>query len=180
MWRKWNDGIDGPEAEVDWRHLGFGGFVWSARRVVSPCRSRLPAATRSADRGFCPRFKFAGTPAATFHSGDLMHQYLYNKQRWKRRRKLQLTLEPLCAYCLKDGQVVPATVADHIVPHHGDEQAFFFGALQSLCDGCHSSVKAIEERRGFATTIGVDGFPTDPRHPFLRSQVSASGAGGTK
>ena len=89
----------------------------------------------------------------------------YHTQRWRRRAALQLKLEPLCAICLQNGQVVPATDADHIVPHKGDERAFWFGELQSLCGSCHQSVKQKEEKRGYRSDIGVDGWPTDPRHP---------------
>ena len=41
----------------------------------------------------------------------------YHTQRWRRRAALQLKLHPLCAICLQNGQIVPATDADHIVPH---------------------------------------------------------------
>src|SRR5215469_16958370 len=71
----------------------------------------------------------------------------YHTQRWRRRAALQLKLEPLCAICLQNGQVVPATDADHIVPHKGNEWAFWYGELQSLCGLCHRSVKQKEERR---------------------------------
>jgi len=43
----------------------------------------------------------------------------YHTQRWRRRAALQLKLNPLCAICLQTGQVVPATEADHVVPHKG-------------------------------------------------------------
>jgi HNH endonuclease len=62
-------------------------------------------------------------------------------QRWRRRAALQLKLQPICAICLQNGQVVPATDADHIVPHKGNEWAFWYGELQSLCGLCHRSVK---------------------------------------
>ena len=89
----------------------------------------------------------------------------YHTQRWRRRAALQLKLEPLCAICLQNGQVVPATDADHIVQHKGDERAFWYGELQSLCASCHRSVKQKEEKRGYRSDIGIDGWPTDPRHP---------------
>jgi len=41
----------------------------------------------------------------------------YHTQRWRRRAALQLKRYPLCAICLQAGQIVPATDADHIVPH---------------------------------------------------------------
>ena len=94
----------------------------------------------------------------------------YHTQRWRRRAALQLKLEPLCAICLENGQVVPATDADHVVPHKGNEWAFWFGELQSLCGLCHRSVKQKEERRGYRTDIGINGWPTDPRHPANKGQ----------
>jgi hypothetical protein len=96
-----------------------------------------------------------------------VHAKWYNTQRWKRRRKLQLTQYPLCARCLRDeGIPVPATIADHVEPVRGDERRMWFGALQSLCDRCHSSIKAMEEGRAKPRPrIGLDGWPipdTDP------------------
>ena len=76
--------------------------------------------------------------------------------------------------CLKDGSINAATIADHIEPHKGDQQKFFFGELQSLCKLHHGSAKKREEARGYSSQIGADGCPVDPRHPggyeiFLRS-----------
>lgn len=70
--------------------------------------------------------------------------------------------------CLDKGLVVAATVADHIEPHHGDEVKFWFGALQSLCASHHSGAKAEQERKGYSTEIGVDGWPVDRHHPANR------------
>ena len=67
--------------------------------------------------------------------------------------------------CLKEGKVVPATVADHVVPHHGDVNLFWLGELQSLCAPHHSSSKRVEEIRGYSRQIGADGWPVDPEHP---------------
>lgn len=63
---------------------------------------------------------------------------------WQKRREAQLSAEPMCAYCARQGFVTPATVADHITPHRGDAK-LFAGPLQSLCAACHSSAKAKEE-----------------------------------
>jgi len=80
-------------------------------------------------------------------------------------RKRQLREHPLCALCLKEGVVVAATVADHVVPHQGDYQLFWHGELQSLCVQHHNNSKRFEELKGFKKEIGVDGWPLDPRHP---------------
>jgi 5-methylcytosine-specific restriction protein A len=93
----------------------------------------------------------------------------YGTERWRRRSILQLREHPLCAMCLKRGRVTPAKVADHIVPHNGDRNAFLIGALQSLCKSCHDSDKRIVEIRGYSPEIGPDGWPTDPSHPAYRA-----------
>jgi hypothetical protein len=67
---------------------------------------------------------------------------------------------------LQQGRSVLATVADHVVPHRGDEALFFEGDLQSLCKDCHDSVKQRDENRGYSTACGVDGWPLDPNHPM--------------
>jgi hypothetical protein len=55
----------------------------------------------------------------------------YSLQRWRKRAKHQLRIEPLCRQCLAAGRTTPATIADHVVPHRGDWNAFRLGALQS-------------------------------------------------
>jgi 5-methylcytosine-specific restriction enzyme A len=89
----------------------------------------------------------------------------YDQYRWTKRSRQQLREHPLCKKCLDRGWVAPAEVADHVVPHKGDYQSFWFGDLQSLCRNCHESVKKQEEGRGYSTEIGIDGWPTDPAHP---------------
>ena len=100
----------------------------------------------------------------------------YGRQRWRIRARRQLREHPLCNKCLQRGHVVPATVADHVTPHRGDQQAFWFGQLQSLCAPCHSRFKQIEEVHGYSTDIDADGWPIDPRHPANAGRP-AGGAG---
>lgn len=71
----------------------------------------------------------------------------YNSKAWRQRRAMQLACEPLCAMHLEAGEVVEATVADHIEPHREDWERFWHGPLQSLCAGCHSGAKQREEAR---------------------------------
>jgi 5-methylcytosine-specific restriction protein A len=74
------------------------------------------------------------------------HSKLYNNRRWHLRRKQQLQAHPLCVMCADAGRVTAATVADHITPHDGDLDLFWYGALQSLCDPCHNSLKQRVEK----------------------------------
>jgi 5-methylcytosine-specific restriction protein A len=90
---------------------------------------------------------------------------LYGTQRWRRKAARQLLLEPLCRTCQAKGRVTAASVADHIVPHRGDVEAFWSNELQSLCKWCHDVVKQREEARGHSDALDGDGWPVDPRHP---------------
>jgi len=78
----------------------------------------------------------------------------YRWARWKRRRLDQLTREPLCCYCEREGRTTLAEVADHIKPHREDYDRFWFGALQSLCWSCHSGTKQREEARAEQPDVG--------------------------
>jgi 5-methylcytosine-specific restriction protein A len=63
--------------------------------------------------------------------------------------------------------VTAATIADHVVAHGGDWNAFRFGKLQSLCKRCHDN-KALPGWRGCDDAVGADGLMIDPRHPLNR------------
>lgn len=76
--------------------------------------------------------------------------------------------------CLARGTATPATVADHLVPHHGDWNAFLLGPLQSLCWSCHSGAKQATEKRGYHSEIDANGWPTDPNHPANRVSQGAT------
>lgn len=83
---------------------------------------------------------------------------LYNTYRWQRKREAQLNQDPICCYCIKEGRVEEATVADHIIPHRGDVSAFWNNELQSLCKHCHDSIKQREEHGMKVNIIGLDGW----------------------
>jgi 5-methylcytosine-specific restriction protein A len=80
---------------------------------------------------------------------------------WDIARSNYLVFNPWCVMC---NQI--ATVVDHIVPHKGSMTLFWDKAnWQSLCRTCHSSTKQSIEHKGYDKAIGVDGWPTDARHP---------------
>lgn len=69
---------------------------------------------------------------------------LYNTGAWRKMRAAFLGSHPFCARCGS-----PATVADHVIPHRGNEALFFDEAnLQPLCKACHSR-KTLEENGHF-------------------------------
>lgn len=91
----------------------------------------------------------------------------YHTRQWRTIRQQRLRAEPLCRFCKERGFIVAATVCDHVIAHRGDENLFFdYENTQSLCKRCHDSAKQSEESRGFSRRVGVDGWPTDPRHPM--------------
>lgn len=72
----------------------------------------------------------------------------YKLKEWLSIRARRLSVEPLCRFCKERGDVVPAMVCDHIVPHRGNRTLFFsFENTQSLCQSCHSRDKQREEAR---------------------------------
>ena len=92
----------------------------------------------------------------------------YKTGAWLRIRAHQLAAEPLCQMCQVQDRTTAATVCDHIEPHKGDRHKFFTGPFQSLCKPCHDGAKQSEERTGFNSAVGSDGWPVDPRHPANR------------
>lgn len=99
-------------------------------------------------------------------------QHLYWSARWQRLRAAQLARAPLCEWCKKCGRVTAAAVVHHVQKHSGNEALFFEGKLESLCKLCHDSSAQAEERLGYSTEIGLDGFPVDPRHPANAGQAT--------
>lgn len=58
--------------------------------------------------------------------------------RWRDARKLFLDKNPLCVQCMQKGELTPATVVDHIIPHRGDQRLFWDeNNWQPLCKSCH-------------------------------------------
>lgn len=95
----------------------------------------------------------------------------YKTARWRQLRSAILRSKPLCRMCREHGVITAATVVDHIQPHKGDEALFWSPEnLQPLCATHHNRDKQSEERRGYSTEVGADGWPTDQKHPFHRNR----------
>jgi 5-methylcytosine-specific restriction endonuclease McrA len=103
----------------------------------------------------------------------------YKTARWKRLRKHQLAKQPFCQCPHHIGGRMPATVADHITPHRGDQRLFWDpNNIQSLAASCHDSFKKSQERGGAGFLKGCDehGIPLDPSHPWRQEDNEASEA----
>lgn len=78
----------------------------------------------------CPVLVGRGKTRCTTHkrkveaARDTAHQRGYDA-RWHKARILYLRAHPLCAPCLAEGHVTPATVVDHIKAHKGDQRLFW-------------------------------------------------------
>ena len=91
----------------------------------------------------CPNLCESGTycPEHSAESPDRLRGSATERgydAKWRRARKRFLQRHPLCANCLSQGIVTPATVVDHIVPHRGDHRLFWDEQnWQPLCKACH-------------------------------------------
>lgn len=74
-----------------------------------------------------------------------IYQDVYSTWRWRKLRKIQLSREPLCRECAKQGRTTPATVADHIIPIRQGGEIWDLDNIQSLCHACHQR-KTIKEQ----------------------------------
>lgn len=85
--------------------------------------------------------------------------YLYKSARWRRLREGQLSLQPLCEWCLESERVTEATEVHHQIPHKGDESVFWNGPFISTCKPCHSSRGKLEDNGKTVVRFGADGWP---------------------
>ena len=89
---------------------------------------------------------------------------LYGRK-WRKARKIYLSLNPLCKFCEQEGIIRPAMEVDHIERHKGDPQLFWDESnWQGLCTFHHQSTKARMERSGITIGCDINGIPYDPRH----------------
>lgn len=66
--------------------------------------------------------------------------------RWSRAARAYLREHPLCVMHQARGELVAATLVDHVIPHRGDRELFWArGNWQSLCAHCHSRLKQLDE-----------------------------------
>lgn len=107
-----------------------------------------------------------------------VYRRLYKTRQWAALREEVIQRDMgMCRKCgarLTLGRSGPrAAVVHHKKPHKGDVELFFDkGNLESVCWACHSGVIQSEEKLGFSTEIGIDGWPVDPAHPANRVKPS--------
>ena len=149
---------DADRVHVAQRHLALVDQWFTRERANDPGIGK-----HGIDDDGCPT-----DPLHAWNRREPENPRLYNKRRWRRRSRQQLREHPLCEMCMRAGEIRPASVSDHIVPHRGDEALFWNGALQSLCITCHNTQKQREEADGYARAVDDNGWPIDPAHPANR------------
>jgi len=94
-------------------------------------------------------------------------RHLYNSKAWRAFRNSILIRDLFtCQMCGRLEGNSSQLVADHKLPHKGNRDLFWDAAnIQTVCKPCHDRHKQSEERTGFSKAIGIDGWPTDDRHP---------------
>lgn len=92
----------------------------------------------------------------------------YRSQRWREKALAQFAAHSLCSRCSTDHRPVAASVANHVIPHKGNETLFWEGELESVCAPCHDGAIRSEEARGHRIGMTIDGRPKDPKHPWNR------------
>jgi hypothetical protein len=113
------------------------GTVRSSGRRNIDARTRFRRAIALTLRaiGLCyyrPSLSIAGHKAMGVRGKPTAWNDLYSSARWLRIRQHQLREHPLCKHCAEIGMVEPATICDHVEPHHGDLNKFWSGPFQSL------------------------------------------------
>jgi len=92
----------------------------------------------------------------------------YHTGRWRKASKafLNNSDNALCKICLLMGIDEPATIVDHIIPHRGRSDRFFWDQdnWQGLCATCHSRHKQIKEKSGTLPGCDINGIPLDNDH----------------
>lgn len=97
----------------------------------------------------------------TDHRSEEAARYraLYKTARWRAIRHQQLSLHPLCEWCLEREEVTAASEVHHKIAHRGSEELFWSGPLVSTCKPCHSSRGQLEDNGKTVIRYGADGWP---------------------
>lgn len=92
---------------------------------------------------------------------------------WAKARRAFLAHNPRCCMC-----GARSTVVHHRVPHRlgqartetekAEARRIFWNRAdwRPVCQPCHDGPCQQVERNGYHTSVGVDGKPSDPAHPF--------------
>lgn len=90
----------------------------------------------------------------------LEYRRLYKTSQWRAIRRYQLSMQPLCEWCLELDEVTEATEVHHADGgHKGNIDRFFTGPFLSTCKPCHASRGQREDLGQKTIHFGPDGWP---------------------
>ena len=117
----------------------------------------------------CDKHKRAESRALDLRRGSSSERgYSY---KWQQARKGFLRAHRLCVMCESHGEVVAATVVDHITPHKGDKALFWQRSnWQPLCKPCHDSKTATEDRGAWSPRLPDRSRVIDVQGRFMDDQ----------
>ncbi|MCF6304370.1 MAG: HNH endonuclease [Rhodobacteraceae bacterium] len=112
-----------------------------------------------------------------------LYRPMYKTPQWKALRKLVISRDLYtcqhkgCGCFVAQGRKHPrSAVVHHIKPHKGDAYLFYDASnLELVCKHCHDGAIQSSERRGYDSTVGVDGWPIDHKHPQHNKRVIGRG-----
>ncbi|NDI33612.1 HNH endonuclease [Chengkuizengella sediminis] len=110
-----------------------------------PCNQ--PSCSKLTREAYCDEHKKDSNQYYDKYIREKKSKAFYQSKEWKIVRQQALTRNHhLCQYCLKQRQITPADMADHITPIKDDwSLRLVLSNLQSLCNSCHNK-KTAEER----------------------------------
>lgn len=112
--------------------------------AAKPCRHAGCSALVRDGGGYCPAHKrVVQKEVDSRRESSAQRGYGY---KWQKAREGYLRSHPLCAEHEKQGQLVKATIVDHIIPHKGNKNMFWDSSnWQPLCKLCHDAKTARED-----------------------------------
>src|SRR6267142_3390679 len=98
---------------------------------------------------------------------------LYRRNRWAKISKLVLQRDKICARCVRDGKVEPATLTHHVNEWrpNSTELDFWRGPFEALCFTCHEKHHG-RANKEYIRDIDESGWPCDERHPVYQSSTA--------
>ena len=114
--------------------------------IANPCRVPGCSLPQEIGKPYCkkhnPLYSQPLPPTGLTYGKDSF----YTHRRWRKARRAYLTAYPLCVWCEERGDIVVATVVDHIIPRRAGGEDYNWNNLQGLCESCHNKKTRNDEK----------------------------------
>ena len=117
-----------------------------AMRPLRPCA--YPSCPELVQSGRCDKHKQENRDYDRHRGSSTERGY---NERWRKYRLAFLKLHPLCECpeCRQNGEITPANVVDHIIPHKADYDLFWDTNNHQAMSKHHHDRKTAQEDGGF-------------------------------